>query len=84
MYLCGECPARPVPQDIPSVDISTGRLHLCHGVRLETSHPLLLLREDVLDLRCLCHLAVPTFHLLDILVGFPNSNRGYIGVAPAT
>ena len=93
VYPCGECPARPVPQDTPSVgplrpdpevDISTSRLHLRHGVRLETSHPLLLSREDVLDLHCLCHLAVPTFHLLGILAGFPKSNRGYIGVAPAT
>ena len=93
VYPCGECPARPVSQDTPSVgpfcpdpevDISTSRLHLRHGVRLETSHPLLLSREDVLDLRCLCHLAVPTFHLLGIPVGFPKSKRGYIGVAPAT
>jgi hypothetical protein len=65
----------PIPQDTHSVgphwqdpeeDVSW--LHLWHGVWLESLCPSF---DDgrVLDLRCLCPLAAPTFRLLGVLVG---------------
>jgi hypothetical protein len=72
---CGHC--IPVPQDTPYVgpphpdpEENISRLHLCHGVWLETSHPLLSLIGGG-DLRCLCHLADHVFCLLGVLVGGP-------------
>ena len=65
MRPCGHC--IPVPQDTPYVG-----LHLCHGVWLETSPPLLSLIGGGGDLRRLCcHLADHVFRLLGVLVGGP-------------
>ena len=77
MRPCRHC--IPVPQDTPYVgpprpdpEENISRLHLCHGVWLETSHPLLSLIGEGGDLRRLCcHLADHVFRLLGVLVGGP-------------
>ena len=89
MRPCGHC--IPVPQDTPYVgpphpdpEENISRLHLCHGVWLETSHPLLSLIGgggiSVVFVTWQIMCSVFWVYLLGVHV----SRQGYIRVAPAT